>query len=227
VFDSYFFGYVRGAYSGAGDGAKGVLVEHSDGAVFLDEIGDLPLELQPKLLRFLESGEIQPVGSPRVAHARVLVIGATNRPLADMVARGTFRGDLLARLSQVVIPLRPLRERREDIFAIARAWAHRRGNPLDASGVESQAVERLLLHEWDFNVRELFSKLDEILLLGPPGALQEWAVARVLGAPPASQAPLTQERAHQVLEQHKGNESAASRVLGVSRARLRRLLGKS
>src|SRR5688572_15577516 len=114
VFESQLFGHVAGAFSGSGRGARGVVLAHDGGVLFFDEIGELPLELQPKLLRFLENGDFLPVGADRPAHADVLVVAATNRSIERMVAEGRFRQDLHARLSAVTVEVPPLRERIED-----------------------------------------------------------------------------------------------------------------
>lgn len=227
VFESQLFGYVRGAYSGSGSGSPGLLLAHDRGAVFLDEIGELPLELQPKLLRFLEAREILQVGANRPTTADVLVIAATLRPLEELAREGRFRSDLLARFG-ARLDLPPLRERIEDVFAIVQAIARRRDERYDVAQVEVEAVERLLLHDWSRNVRELAATLDRIAALAPPPQLPFWAVDRVLG-PRAVQstAPLTSETIQQALEASGGNESAAARKLGITRARLRRFLGKA
>jgi len=227
MFEGQLFGYVPGAYTGAKpDGSPGVFGDFNGGAVFLDEIGELPMELQPKLLRLLENREIQQVGATRAQRVDVAIIAATNRSLRDMVDEGRFRRDLLARLEQAVLRLPPLRERPEDIFAIAQAWLGSRGTPLDPASVEVEAVEQLLLDEWTANVRELGAMLDQIAVEDQPGALRAWAVESMLGAPPASRGPVTSERARQAVTRKGGNESAAARELGISRPRLRRLLGK-
>jgi transcriptional regulator with PAS, ATPase and Fis domain len=224
VFESQLFGYVAGAYSGSGKGSPGLFVAHDGGAVFLDEIGELTPDLQPKLLRFLENREVMPVGATRPTTADVLVIAATLRPLEALVREGRFRSDLVARFG-VPIELPALRDRVEDIFTLVRALAHRRNESYEATRVEVEAMERLLLHDWPRNVRELSSVLDAVAAHAPPPALPYWAVERVLGTlPVSSAAPLTSEVVHRVLAQNGGNESAAARALGISRGKLRRFL---
>ncbi len=226
VFESQLFGYVAGAYSGSGRGSPGVIAAHQGGSVFLDEIGELPLELQPKLLRLLENREILPVGATRPVHADVLIVAATNRSLEDMVEQGSFRRDLLARLESGRIELPPLRERREDLFPIMAVLSARRGIQLDAGVAEVEAVERLLLHAWPANVRELATTLDRIAALEPLPRLRLVTVERVLGAHPTSArtgqlTPMSVERA---LAACAGNETQAARQLGVTRGKLRRFL---
>jgi transcriptional regulator with AAA-type ATPase domain len=228
VFESQVFGYVPGAYSGSGKGSPGVFVAHDGGTVFLDEIGELPLDLQAKLLRVLDNREVMPVGAVRATKVDVLVISATNRVLEDAVEAGTFRRDLFARLSAARVDLPPLRERAEDIWEIARALARTRGEALDSNAAEVEAVERLLLHPWKSNVRELATALERVAGIEAPPALRLEVVERVLGARDASRersrTGLTMAEVQQALERCGGNESAAAKDLGISRGKLRRLL---
>ncbi len=224
VFEAQLFGWKRGAYSGSAEGGQGVLARHDGGAVFLDEIGELPLEVQPKLLRLLENREILAVGASAPTSVDVAIVAATNRDLDAMVGAGTFRRDLLARFDRrIKIP--PLRDRAEDIFAILSAVAAARRSPLLSERAEIEAVERLLLHDWPGNVRELDSILTD---LEPPGALTLRAVEAVLGRlePSSRGAPLTREVVERALAASGGNQMAAAKKLGVSRGRLLRVLQK-
>lgn len=228
VFESQLFGHVAGAYSGAGKGARGIIAAHDGGVVFFDEIGELPPELQPKLLRFLENGELFPVGADRPSRADVVVVAATNRPVERMVAEGVFRRDLHARLAVATLELPPLRERREDLFAIACAFALRRGEKYDVAAVDVEAVERLMLHDFPNNMRELYAVLERVAAADPPPALRMAAVSRVLGAPVSQRRePLTRERVDAALRANNGNQSQAARELGVSRGQLLRYLKSS
>ncbi len=216
VFDSQFFGYVRGAFSGAAAAAKGIFLANDHGTVFLDEIGELPIEMQAKLLRVLDNHEIVQVGADHAMKVDVLVLAATHRPLDAMVEDGSFRRDLLARLSPVRIELPPLRERAEDVFDVARSAA-----PADALiGLEPEAVERLLLHDWPANVRELHA------LVGKLGAstFKAWALAKVLPPIRPTRTALTREAAEAAVSQAGGNQSRAAKALGVSRGQLIRQL---
>ncbi|AUX44744.1 hypothetical protein SOCE26_062120 [Sorangium cellulosum] len=220
VFEGQLFGWRKGAYSGAVGDSRGVLRAHQGGAVFLDEIGELPLEVQPKILRLLENREILPVGEDRPARVEVALIAATNRPLEAMVERGAFRRDLLARFL-IRIELAPLRDRPEDVFAVLQALRERRGAPFDVRTAEVEAVERLMLERWPANVRDV----DRLAAMIDPWApLTQHGVERVLG-PPAARVALTREAAEQALAACGGNQSEATRRLGVSRGKLRRLLG--
>lgn len=224
VFESQLFGHVAGAFSGAGKGSRGIFVSNDGGAVFLDEIGELPLDLQPKLLRLLENGEVLAVGADRPIRVDVLVIAATNRDLDQMVETGGFRRDLLARFA-ATLEIPPLRERAEDLFAIAQAHAATRGESYEPERVEVEAVERLMLHPWRANVRELAATLDRVASIDPPPSLKLAAVTQVLGATPSQRdGVLTRERVESALAACDGNQSRAARQLGVSRGQLLRFL---
>jgi transcriptional regulator with PAS, ATPase and Fis domain len=216
VFEAHLFGWKKGAFSGSGEGGNGFFASHNGGAVFLDEIGELPFELQPKLLRLLENGEAQAVGEAVPKRVDVKIVAATNQDLTKLMGEGRFRRDLLARFERT-IHLPPLRERPEDIFAIASELAKRENAPLDVKQVEVEAVERLMLHDWPGNIRDLRSLM---LSLDPRGVLSLRAVEQVLGNGGASRrVALTREAIERALAQCGGNESAAARALGVSRPR--------
>lgn len=202
-----------------------MIAAHDGGVVFLDEIGELPIELQPKLLRFLENGEMLPVGADRPTRADVVVVAATNRALERMVLDGAFRRDLFARLSAARIELPPLRERVEDIFPISQTLVARRGERFDPSVVDVEAVERLMLHPWLNNVRELSAVLERTAAIEPPPALRLTAVQQVLGPAPLRQAAaLTVDRVESALAAAGGNQSRAARELGVTRGQLLRFM---
>src|SRR5438876_8694080 len=157
LFESELFGHVRGAFTGAVEAKAGVFEAAQDGTLFLDEVGELPITVQAKLLRALEQGEVQRVGSLQPKKVDVSVIAATNRDLRTEVAAGRFRGDLFYRLNVVEVVLPPLRDRREDIpyltAAFIRDCAARTHKPLQSL---TPAAERLLYSaRWDGNVREL------------------------------------------------------------------------
>jgi transcriptional regulator of acetoin/glycerol metabolism len=229
LFESQLFGHVAGAFSDARTPASGVIVANDGGTVFLDEIGELPLELQPKLLRLLESRELMPVGADRPLRANVLLVAATNRDLEELVQRGSFRRDLFARLALARVFLPPLRERREDILAIARALAPRCGISLDPATTEVEAIERLLLDPWPNNVRGLLAALTRVAAVDPQPGLRLWAVERALESRARSpeSTPVESDSLRQALAEANGNESEAARRLGISRGKLRRLLGKT
>jgi len=165
---SDLFGHVRGAFTGADRDRPGAFASAHQGTLFLDEIGDLPLELQPKLLRLLEAGEVTPLGSTRRDRYDVRVVAATHRDVWKEVGRGTFRGDLYYRLAVVEVHLPPLRQRKEDVPALARLFLERAG----AVGmeVEGSNLNRLLDFHWPGNVRELRNVISRAVALRQPDA---------------------------------------------------------
>jgi len=150
--ESELFGHVRGAFTGAANPNPGLFREADQGTLLLDEIGDMPLDLQAKLLRALAVGEVRAVGASKTNHVDVKLVAATHVPLEAAVEAGRFRGDLYSRLLGTTIVVPPLRERREDILELARHFLERAelGSTLDPD-----AAEALLVHDWPFNVREL------------------------------------------------------------------------
>lgn len=234
LIESELFGHVRGAFTGAVDTKVG-LFEHADGGtLFLDEAGELPLALQAKLLRAVEYGEVQPVGSLETRRVDVHVIAATNRDLRAEAAAGPFRTDLFYRLSVIEIHVPALRERREDIPYLSAHFtkesARRLKRPI--TGI-SPAAERLLQHAaWPGNVRELRNAIERACILSEAGIITERELGTALSAPPASPAPdtapddrlstLQQHQIERVLEEAGGNKSQAARRLGISRRALYR-----
>jgi len=247
LFESELFGHVRGAFTGAVESKAGVFEAAQNGTLFLDEVGELPLSVQAKLLRALENGEVQRVGSLQPKRVDVTVIAATNRDLRAEVGAGRFRGDLFYRLNVVEVGLPPLRERREDIpyltAAFLRACAQRMKKPL--TGL-TPGAERLLLNaRWDGNVRELKNVIERACLLADASVLSEreltgafgpdGATARSTRPPDAVAAPMHAEapealedleRDHiiDVLRRVNGNRMAAAKMLGISRRALYRRL---
>ncbi|WP_437585363.1 sigma 54-interacting transcriptional regulator [Sorangium sp. So ce1000] len=224
VFEGQLFGWERGAFSGSSASNPGLLRASAGGAVFLDEIGELPIELQPKLLRVLENQEVLAVGAKEPAQVDIAVIAATNRPLEAAVQQGRFRLDLLARFP-VRISLPPLRERPEDVFAILRALWERSYGPLELARVrvDVEAVELMMLHDWPANVRgvnQLVASAD------PAVGLKLSLVEQVLGvrASAAAAPPPTQEAIVEALAACGNNQVQAAKRLGLSRAQLLRRL---
>jgi transcriptional regulator with GAF, ATPase, and Fis domain len=155
LLESELFGYRRGAFSGADRDKPGLIKLADNGTLFLDEIGDMPLEAQAKLLRVLQSREVFPLGATAPDHVDVRVLCATHRDLHQYVKDGRFRGDLFARVSEHVVRLPPLRERKEDIFNLARLFSAQYGRP--QLSFSFSFLVALLHHDWPFNVRELES----------------------------------------------------------------------
>lgn len=167
--ESEFFGHTRGAFTGADKVRKGLFLEADGGTIFLDEIGELPLALQVKLLHVIEQKEVRPVGGEQTRSVDVRIIAATNRDLGEMVAQGTFREDLYFRLSVFHIHVPPLRERRQDLSALVEFLLKRNTRRMDSNGEKvslDTGVEELLVnYDWPGNVRELENVIDRALIL--------------------------------------------------------------
>ncbi len=225
IFDAQLFGWERGAFSSAEKRNPGVLRDNEHGSVFLDEIGELPPNLQPKILRLLENREVFPIGATRAVKVDLAIVGATNRSLEDMVESRDFRADLLARFPErVSIPA--LEERAEDLFAITRVLWERRFGPLEMPRVrvDAEAVERMMLHDWPANVRDLERLLT---VVDPAAGLKLSTVQAFLGDRGPTSAPLlTKEAILQALGSCNNNQSAAAPKLGISRPKLLREMKK-
>ena len=167
LLENELFGHRKGAFTGANDSAEGRVAKVDGGTLFLDEIGDFPLPLQPKLLRFIQDKEYERVGDPTTRRADVRIVVATNRDLADMVRAGAFRQDLFYRVNVVSLTLPALRERREDVLALAegfaRKYAKAYGRP--ARGFTDCGREALLAYPWPGNVRELQNVIERAVIL--------------------------------------------------------------
>ena len=155
LLESELFGYRRGAFSGADRDKPGLIKLADGGTLLLDEIGDMPLEAQAKLLRVLHSREVFPLGATAAEHVDVRVVCATHRDLHQYVKEAKFRGDLFARVSEHVVKLPPLRERKEDVYQLARLFCGRHGRPGQTFSFSFMVA--LVHHDWPFNVRELES----------------------------------------------------------------------
>src|SRR6202050_326963 len=234
VFESELFGHVKGAFTDAKSDRVGRFELADGGTLLLDEIANVPMNLQAKVLRAVESGEIERVGSPTTRRVDVRVISATNADVAAEVTGGRFREDLLFRLNTIEIHLPPLRERKEDIPLLAhhflRQSAQRYRKQLD--GFEPVALQILLDHPWPGNIRELDHAIERAVLLAEGGQIR----ASDLGLRPAREASLrldemSIEEVERVLIQkalarYGGNVSHASKALGLSRSALYRRLQK-
>ena len=172
MIESQLFGYRRGAFTGAVDSFLGVIRAAEGGTLFLDEIAELPISTQPKLLRFLDSLEIQPLGEALPYRVKVRIIAATNADLEERVKDGRFRPDLYYRLDIVHFHLPPLRERREDIRPLAESFLARATAEIGKAGVTfgEDALEHLLLDPWPGNVRQLLHEVRRIAAFIEPGA---------------------------------------------------------
>ncbi len=239
LIESELFGYEKGAFTGALRTKIGLLQSANGGTVFLDEIGELPLELQAKLLRFLQEKEVRPVGSNQKFKVDVRVIAATNRDLEAAYRDGDFRKDLYFRLNVITVHLPPLREHRSDIPLLVQWFLDRSSKGSDAQ-VTSAAMKRLLQYEWPGNVRELENCVERATALGdgklidvgdlPPaivGGLASVGDGQIPQAGSLSSTDLEDiERAtiQRVFNQVNGDKVVAGKMLGISRATLYRKL---
>jgi len=169
--ESQLFGHRRGAFTGATDAASGIIRSADRGTLFLDEIGDLDVGVQPKLLRFLESGEIHPIGEPRPLRVAVRVVAATNADLQQLVDAGRFRSDLYYRISAAKLALPPLRERKDEIPALASLFLTRYARECGRTNLTltDDLVAALLLYDWPGNIRELANELRRVIALAGDG----------------------------------------------------------
>ena len=235
IAESELFGHVKGAFTDARVDRIGCFEMADEGTLFLDEIANMPVRLQAKLLRVLQTGEVQRVGSSRLRYVNVRMLSATNADLQAEIAGGRFREDLLYRLNTVVIHLPPLRDRKDDIEPLARHflahYAARYRKPL--TGFDADAVSALRAHPWPGNVRELAHAVERAVLMADPAAplvtprslgLQR---ARAAGEPAADALSLEDaERVfiEKVLARHNGDVRQAAQQLGMSRSALYRRL---
>ncbi|HLM00196.1 MAG TPA: sigma-54 dependent transcriptional regulator, partial [Pyrinomonadaceae bacterium] len=169
--EGHLFGYRKGAFTGAVNDSVGVIRSANGGTLFLDEVGDLPLEVQPKLLRFLQEGEIQPLGEKAPIKVDVRVIAATNMPLEEKVADGSFREDLYYRLNVIRLRVPPLRERRSEIPPIVNYYLNQysaRFNKRDLN-MTPQTMDLLMVCEWEGNVRQLCNEVQRIVARAEDG----------------------------------------------------------
>jgi transcriptional regulator with GAF, ATPase, and Fis domain len=252
LLESELFGYRRGAFSGADRDKPGLVKLADGGTLFLDEIGDMPLEAQAKLLRVLQSREVFPLGGTAPERVDVRVVCATHRDLLQYVKEGKFRGDLFARVSEHLVKLPPLRERKEDIYQLARLFCARHGRP--GLSFSFSFMVALVHHDWPFNVRELESCVKRATALAEgdvidvrqlpdsiaslmrdyaarPGASSGEAQESRF-PPPASVLPPpipssrrqapSEQELRDLLTHHKGNVAAVGRELGKERMQVHR-----
>jgi DNA-binding NtrC family response regulator/tetratricopeptide (TPR) repeat protein len=173
MLDAQLFGYRKGAFTGANEAFQGVIRGTAGGTLFLDEIGEITPEVQPKLLRFLESGEIHPLGEPRPIHVDVRIVAATNADLEKLVGEGRFREDLFYRLNVVRLQVPPLRERREEIPPLVQHFLDKfsRESHKNSIRVADETMEYLILYNWPGNVRQLANEIRRMLALAESNAV--------------------------------------------------------
>jgi two-component system, NtrC family, response regulator AtoC len=173
LIESELFGHVRGAFTGASQARTGLLAVAGGGTVFLDEIGELPVELQAKLLRALQEREVRPLGSNDPVPMQARILAATNRILEASIEKGTFRGDLYFRQNVVSIQLPPLREHKADIPALVQYFIYRLGGvEAGITGFSREALDRIISYHWPGNIRELENCVQHAISLGTGPFLQ-------------------------------------------------------
>ena len=204
IFESEIFGHERGSFTGADKQRKGYFELANTGVIFLDEIGEMPLNTQVKILRILESGEFMRVGGSAAIKVDVRVIAATNRDLASTVAKGEFRSDLYYRLKAVTIHLPPLRERKEDIPLLVEHFTRefcRRSN-IPAPQFTADGMEILTNHHWEGNIRELKNFVESLVTLEKGRTFDRETISRFLAPQiqPGSQLPMIMSRSPEQME---------------------------
>jgi two-component system response regulator AtoC len=232
--EAELFGHARGAFTGATQARRGFFAEADGGTLVLDEVGELALPVQAKLLRALQEGEIQPVGAGRIEHVDVRVIASTNRDLAVDAVAGKFRQDLYYRLAVVDLVVPPLREHRDDIPALAAEFARRYADRfgVDSVRLSPALLETLQLQDWPGNVRQLENTVARLIALSTGGEIGPQALASMPAQPaggpvygPEEDLALWErieaferEQVEKALASAGGNQSEAARRLRVSRS---------
>jgi two-component system response regulator GlrR len=232
--ENELFGHARGAYTDAGSSSKGLIQEAEGGTLFLDEVETLPLSVQAKFLRFLQERQYKPLGQSNYISVNARVVAATNIDLTLAVERNSFRKDLYFRLNVVPLFIPPLRERKADIPALARAFLQRHGRGQQA-GVPDEVLRGWISYGWPGNVRELENKVQQWLMGAPADNARETGIAS--DSAPKTIRPFSEARREalakfehaylkNLLSHTKGNISAAARLAGTDRKHVRALLKK-
>jgi two-component system response regulator GlrR len=234
LLESELFGHRRGAFTGAHADHPGLFRAADGGTVLLDEIGDMPPELQVKLLRVLQEREVRPVGDTRTVPVDVRVLSATHRDLSAAIAAGTFREDLYYRLNVVALQLPTLEQRREDIpLLIAARLAQLAAAGAPRRVYSAEAMELLVSAPWPGNIRQLFNVIEQSVALSPSRTIGAAQLRRSLGEQSSALQPLDQARSdftrnylRQLLEASGGNISRAARLAGRNRTDFYKLMSR-
>ncbi|MFO7875958.1 MAG: sigma-54 dependent transcriptional regulator [Desulfovermiculus sp.] len=244
LLESELFGHEKGAFTGADRRREGRFVQADQGSIFLDEVGEMSIPMQAKVLRVLQDGEIQRVGGDRIITVDARVIAATNKNLQAMVSQGSFREDLYYRLNVVHLAVPALKKRSEDIPVLAQHFLHAYAdrNQKKIKDFTPQAMDRLLKHTWPGNVRELENAVERAVILSPGEYIGEQDLPANIGQPPrekvADTQPVTQAEGEDSLDDLEkaavsralakaaGNKSEAARLLGITRRTLYNKLEK-
>lgn len=238
LLESELFGHIKGSFTGAISDRKGKFEEADGGTIFIDEVGDIPLNVQVKLLRVIQFGEIQKVGSNEIKKVDVRIIAATHRNLEEMIKNNIFREDLFYRLNVISLVLPPLRKRKSDIPTLLEFFMKKfnEKNSLAIVGIEREALDKLLKYNFPGNVRELENIVERAMLLCRSNIID------VADLPPELDSKITsklldpynfdnsyeekvkafeKEMIEEVLNETQGNKSAAARILGITERHLR------
>ena len=239
LLESQLFGHVKGAFTGASNYQEGLFQRANGGTIFLDEIGEMPLILQPKILRAIEERAVTPIGAAKPLPVDVRIIAATNRTLKQEVDEGKFRGDLYYRLNVIHLDVPPLRERREDIPLLVEHFIRRQNSELKKNyqGVESSALKVLMSLPWKGNIRDLNNVLERAMILGngdwitvkdlPRWEVPEEDADRAVGhGHDLRRTVRAFEKSHieNVLKETDGDRTQTAELLGLSRSSLYRKL---
>ena len=231
LLESELFGYVKGAFTGAGRDKIGIIEQANMGTLFLDEIGNLSIGIQSKLLRFLQERKIRRVGEAKEREVDIRLITATNRDLDEMIEDEDFREDLFYRLSVVNLKIPALRNRREDIPLLAYHFLRKFNDNFRVEGFRSEVLDMLTDFDWPGNVRQLENAIEHAVILRKAGLIEKTDLPNWLNLKETSESPRSRsleiiEKNHilQVLEMCGGNKSRAAIVLGINRRTLARKL---
>ncbi len=237
LLESKLFGHEKGAFTGAIRSTKGLFAQAHEGTIFLDEIGDMSLPIQAKVLRVLQERQFYPLGSEKLVEVDVRIIAATNKDLENQVKQGLFREDLFYRIHVIPIYLPPLREKKEDLPALADHFIKKFSQQMkkEVKGLTPSALQRLMLHDWPGNIRELENTIEYAVAMTQREILTDEYILQTKGALPDEQPfkPLKEARDDyeksyliHLLEICKGNVSQASKMAGKYRADFYDLLKK-
>jgi two-component system response regulator HydG len=234
LIESELFGHVKGAFTGAAQARQGLLAAAGSGSVFLDEIGELPIELQSRLLRALQEHEIRPLGSNERIRFEARIIAATNQDLEAGIKRGSFRKDLFFRLNVVTIKMPSVRDRKEDIPGLVRHFLARLGNEKSVAQISDEALGRLMSYDWPGNVRELENCIQRAVSLGSGTfiEMQDLPSAMLYNLARKSSSPqdlttlqaLEQQAIRQALQATGGDRVRAAKLLGIGKTTIYRKL---
>jgi DNA-binding NtrC family response regulator len=237
LFESQLFGHVKGAFTGAIHDTLGFFRAADGGTIFLDEISEIPADLQAKLLRVLQEGTVTPIGSTHSYPINVRVLCAANRDLHEMVKKNEFRADLFYRINVVNLEIPPLRQRPEDILPLANHFLHNQAAFYDEppKKLSARAEQLLLKYHWPGNVREVANAMERAYVLSvtaiiEPAALPKEILASAYVAPLGSPLPTLDEAQSKLiteaLQLTKGRKIVTAKILGIDRRRLNRLIEK-